>query len=221
MSNQNIITNFTEYFRKERDVFVQNRSNTQVSMQFEAEGRSESVLIPRGKKPLNLTQLVSFKMIKESLDLRKLVNRRPPVLVLLSEEQYIEHYQKLADSNGITLEEAMDNAHQYQSDLQNKRAFTKPVADSRKTLDQEAETRADEPPDPQDKVSPRVTGLCANVGDDVAEKDRMKAGAMLEEIKELNTYDKGLTRGDLEFLLGRGYYASVKKWATGELERRS
>ena len=46
MKNVPIITNFTEYFRTERDVYVQNRSNTQVSMQFETfPGRIESVLL--------------------------------------------------------------------------------------------------------------------------------------------------------------------------------
>lgn len=75
-TNTPTITNFTEYFREERDVYVQNKSNTQVSLQFETSpGRIESVLIPRDKKPLNLTQIVPFTAIKASVDLRKKIGR--------------------------------------------------------------------------------------------------------------------------------------------------
>jgi len=215
-----IITNFTEYFREERDVYVQNRSNTQVSLQFELiVGRTESILIPKGKKPINLTQLVPFHAIKASTDLRKMVNRRPPVLVLMDEGEYLEYYEKLGAQYGISAEEAIDMAHQEQSDLQNRRTFTKPSPEPRKTIEQMAEEREAEPMDPQDKVTARVVGICNSVGDDVEEKDRMKAGPMLDELRDLDEGQQ-LTRGDLEYLLGHGFYPSVKKWAERELGAR-
>jgi len=211
-----IITNFTEYFRVERDVYVQNMSNTQVSLQFETfPGRIESVLLPKTKNPLNLTQLIPFSAIKQSVDLRKMVNRRPPVLRLLEENEYIEFYQNLAKRRGVSPEEVMDEAHQSQSDLQNKRAFTNPTRKARKTIEEEAEERKNEPMDPDEKVTARVVGLCASVGDDLDEKDRMGAREMLDELREMD-----LTTADLEYLLGHGYYKSVKKYAQKELEER-
>lgn len=208
-----VITNFTEYFRTERDVYIQNKSNTQVSMQFEVSpGRTESVLIPRDKKPLNLTQIVPFHALKGSIDLRKMVNRTPPVLKLLSQEEYEAYFQTVADQAKKTPEEVIVEAQQYQRDLQDKKTFTEPSPRGRKTLDEMAEERKDEPADPQDKVSARIVGICNEVGDDIDEKRRMAAAPMLEEIKDLDA-GTPLTRADLEYLQGHGYYKSVKNWA--------
>lgn len=215
-----IITNFTEYFRVERDVYVQNRSNNQVSMQYSTgHGVVESLLLPKGKKPLNLTQLMAFDDIKRSTDLKKLVNRRPPVLVLMDEEEYIGFYQKLADLENKPIEQVMDEAHMYQSDLQNKLAFTKPMADPRKTIEEQTEEQNQLPPDPQDKLTARVAHLCANVGADVEEKDMLSEAEMLYELKDMNS-DDSLTNGDFEFLLGKGYHPGVKKWAQDQLNIR-
>lgn len=217
MQGKPIITNFTEYFKTERDVFVQNLSNTQVSLQFETyPGRIEGVLLPKGKKPINLTQLVPFGAIKMSIDLRKMVNRRPPVLVLMSEEEYLAYYENLAKRSGRTPDEEMEAAHEYQSDLQGKRAVTNPSPAVRKTIEEEAEERKNQPADPQDKVTARVVGLCASVGDDIDEKDRMGAKEMLDELRDME-----LTLADLEYLLGHGYYKSVKNFAKKALEERN
>jgi hypothetical protein len=214
------VTNFTEYFREERDVYVQNKSNTQVSLQFETSpGRIDSVLIPRDKKPLNLTQMVPFKAIKESVDLRKMVNRTPPVLALLTEAEFLAYYEKLAEQVGVPTEAAIAEAHKTQRDLQDKRIFTTPDPRSRKTLDEEAEERKDEPADPQDKVTARIVGLCNSVGEDIPEKDRMSANDMLEEIKDLDQ-GQALTRADLEYLQGHGHYKAVKNWATATYNER-
>lgn len=207
------ITNFTEYFRTERDVYVQNKSNTQVSLQFETSpGRIESVLIPRDKKPLNLTQVVPFNAIKQSVDLRKMVNRRPPVLVLLSEEEFLGYYKNIADQINAPVDSVIADAQQHQRDLQDRRIFTEPEPRGRKTLEDLAEERKDEPADPQDKVTARIVGICNSVGEDVPEKDRLAASPMLEEIKDLDA-GSSLTRADLEYLQGHGFYKSVKNWA--------
>lgn len=208
-----VITNFTEYFRTERDVYVQNKSNTQVSMQFEVSpGRIESVLIPRDKKPLNLTQIVPFHALKASVDLRKMINRTPPALKLLTEQEYEDYFKTVAEQAKKTPEEVIMEAQQFQRDLQDKKVFTEPSQRGRKTLDELADERKDEPADPQDKVSARIVGLCSQVGDDVEEKHRLPASSILDEVKDL---DQGtpLTRADLEYLQGHGYYKSVKNWA--------
>jgi hypothetical protein len=212
-TNTPTITNFTEYFREERDVYVQNKSNTQVSLQFETSpGRIESVLIPRDKKPLNLTQIVPFTAIKASVDLRKMVNRRPPVLALLSETDFLAYYERIAQQMNAAPESVISEAQQHQRDLQDRRVFTEPEPRGRKTLEDMAEERKDEPADPQDKVTARIVGICNSVGEDVPEKDRLAAGPMLDEIKDLDA-GTALTRADLEYLQGHGFYKSIKNWA--------
>lgn len=217
MKKPAIITNFTEYFKIERDVYVQNVSNTQVSLQFETfPGRIEGVLLPKSKRPLNLTQLVPFSAIKSSIDVRKMVNRRPPALVLMSEEEYLAFYDNLAKKRGSTAEDEIDVATQDQADIQGKRKFTNPTPSPRTTIEEEAEARKNDPADPDEKVTARVVGLCANVGDDVDEKDRLGAKEMLEELQEMD-----LTTADLEYVQGHGYYKSVKNFAIKELESRN
>ena len=214
MTKPAIITNFTEYFKTERDVYVLNKSNTQVSLQFETfPGRIEGVLLPKAKKPINLTQLVPFSAIKGSLDIRKMVNRRPPALVLLSEAEYLAYYDKLAEKRGTSRADEIDDAAQYQSDLQGKRTFTNPTPKGRTTIEEEADERKNKPLEPDEKVTARVVGLCANVGDDIDEKDRMGAREMLEELRDME-----LTSADLEYLLGHGYYKSVKNFAQKEMD---
>jgi|GEM_PF-4228186 len=209
-----IITNFTEYFREEREVFVQNTSQGQVALQFEiAPGRIEPLILPRGKDPINLSQRVPFLAIKNSMDLRRLVNRRPPALTLLSEEEFIAYYDSKAKEAGITTADAMDEAERKQFALQNRQA--EPAA-PRKTLEQLADERKAEPQSPEERLTARVAGLCASVGDDVDEKDRIPAREMLDELKGLN-----LTTADLEYLLGHGYYKTIKQFAQKQLESRT
>jgi len=210
------ITNFTKYFREEHDVYVQNKSNTQVSLMFEmGMGRTESVLIPRNPDPINLTQLVPFSAIKDSPDFRKMINRRPPALILLEEEEYLAYYEKKAKSRGTDAQTEMDEAHQGQAAIQNKQAYTNKDAGPRRTIEELTEEQAAAPQSPDDIVTARVIGLCAQVGDDVEKDKRMSANQMLDELRAME-----LTRADLEYLMGKGYWKTVKKFAQKELESK-
>jgi len=215
MPNTAVITNFTDYFREERDVYVQNRSNTQVSLAFELfPGRSESVLIPRTRNPLNLTQSVPFEAIKNSIDFRKMINRRPAVLALLTEEEYLKYYQKRAEEHGTSTESEIEEAHQHQAALQNHQAYTDRDKGPRRTIEERTDEAKTAIQSPEEKITARVVGLCANVGDDVEEKDRMGAREMLDELKQID-----LTPADLEYLLGRGYHPTIKKYAQRQLDK--
>lgn len=209
-----LITNFTEYFREEREVFIQNKSNGQVALQFEiAPGRVEPLILPRSKDPINLSQRVPFLAIKNSMDLRRLVNRRPPALALLSEAEFLAHYERKAKEAGVSVAEIMDEAERRQFAATNRQAEP---ASPRKTLEELADERKAEPPSPEERITPRVVGLCAGVGEDVDKKDLIPARDMLEELKSMD-----LTVADLEYLLGHGYYKTVKQFAQKEMETRS
>ncbi len=211
---KSLITNFTKYFAQERDVFVQNRTNTQVSMQFElGPDRVESILIPKSRDPLNLTQLVPFAAIKSSIDLRKLINRKPPALALMSEQEYLDYYEEAAKDAGVSLEGAIVDAQGRQQALQNKTAYTNPTPTRRLTTEETSDLRENDPPDPQDIVTARVVGLCNKTGDSLQPSEKVSARDMLSELKGLEGEGTGLTRADFEYLLGHGTYPSVKKWA--------
>jgi hypothetical protein len=220
-TQRRVITNFTTYFAEKRDVYVQNVTNTQVSIQFQmSPGIVEGQLLPKSRHPLNLTQIVPFRVIEASMDIRKLVNRNPPALRLLSEGEYMEYYQGLADENGISVDEAIYDAHSYQNALNNKQVFTNPTPDPRRTtLEEEAKEREAAPPDPQEKLTARVIGICNQVGDHIDKDQRLPARDMLDEVKTLNM-DDGLTIADLEYLQGKGYHKSVTQWAAKTLGER-
>jgi hypothetical protein len=82
-----MVANWFKFFQEERELWVQNTSSTQVSIQFEiGPGQTAGVLVPVGSDPVCLTNEVPFESIKKSFDLRKLLNRVPGVLRLISAE---------------------------------------------------------------------------------------------------------------------------------------
>lgn len=210
------ITNFTDYFKEEKDVYVQNVGNTQISLEFkDASGNVIAVLIPKNRKPLNLTQHVAFSILKNSTDLRKMVNRRPPALLLMDESEYMEYYENLAKRNKTDVDHEIEEALEEQSGLMNKTKYEAPPDFKPKTVD-ELIREADEVMTPDDMVTPTLVGMCQK-----AEKDapnRLKAGDFLEELSYMN---EKLTSADLEYLSVHGGYATVKTWAANEAARRS
>ena len=80
------VINFTDFFREPRSIYVCNISNCQVSVTFDiGQGHTESFLFPNSKDPLDLTRFIPFDAIKNSMDLRRMLNRSPPALRLLTE----------------------------------------------------------------------------------------------------------------------------------------
>lgn len=211
------ITNFTEYFSGgDRDVYIQNISTGQVSMQFEVSpGRFDSVPIPKTRKPFNLTQYIPFDAIKNSTDLRKLVNRRPPVIRLMSEEEYTEYYENLAKSKNTSIDEEINESFELQSNMINRRGTFQDVDKSNKSIDELINERNENPEEAMDiQPLPKVVGLCAQVGPDVENSDKIKSGEMMSELEDMETE---LRLTDLEYIASKGYYKSIKKWASTRL----
>jgi hypothetical protein len=93
------VMNWLKFFQDEKDIWVQNISATQLSMQFEiAPGQSAGVLIPIGPDPVCLTQEVPFESIKKSMDFRRFLNKVPSVMKLMTEDQVSQYYAEKARS---------------------------------------------------------------------------------------------------------------------------
>lgn len=89
--------NWIELFAQEKDLWVQNTSAMQHSMQFEiAQGVMYNALIPVGSDPICLTHEVPFEAVKRSMDFRRFVNSRPVILRLLSDDQVVGYYAERA-----------------------------------------------------------------------------------------------------------------------------
>ena len=225
--------NFTEYFKGERDIYIQNISNSQLSLEFPVgPNRSEGFTVQPNRNPINLTQHLPFDAIKNSIDFRKMLARRPPALILLSEEEYNAYYSRMAESRGFK-----DGEGQPDVDAAIAAAEEKRVRTSDKNMRENVTDVAPEPihevvesgtgpggatrfgerqrvaskviTSEDDLLNPRVIHLCNQVKSELDETERMPGHELLEELQAI----PGLTLDDYEHVRAHGFYSSVKKWS--------
>ena len=218
---------FTELFKTESDIWVQNISKTQISLQFmTAPGVYVGRCLPRSRKPINLSQFVSFDAIKNSNDLKTILNRRPAKLQVLTEEEAMAIFQELADANKTTIDDEIEKAFEEQSMLMdhivpeiseesdkehNLAAMKKVAANAGNLPDEEDEV------DAQDVVTPRVVGVIEQASPDTPAPDKLSVRALKEELEVM---EDDLTRADIDYILIHAP-KSVKRWAANLQEKRA
>lgn len=202
------VTNFTKFFEKERDIYIQNKSGRLISLEFTLDsGVVVSHRLAKTPDPCNLTQFVPFSAIKNSIDLRNFANRQPPAIVFMEEEDYLAYFENRAKAHKSSIEEEIARANEKQRAVVN-RTESK-VVDEHKTLDEKRmELEAKGEPEPE--VNPVVQGLCLKVGKDLKPEEIMPAREMLEELESLESNLKPI---DYEYVFTHGYHKSIKKWA--------
>lgn len=199
------VKSFTDYFREERDVYVQNLSNTQVSLQFGEMPNISSVLIPETRKPYNLSQHVPFRDLKNSVDLRKMINRRPPTLVLMDEQEFEKFYKDLAVRNGTTMDEEISTAYEQQIRLMSRTVRNEDEKAKSKKQDEEIEEKAEKKgvdPTP----NPKIVGMCVE-----------GSGSSADIIDKLKMMEDDLSITDLEYMHNNMTIKTVKKWVDKKL----
>ncbi len=227
------VTNFTEYFREEKDVYVQNMANAQVSVEFPVSpNHNEGYLFLNNRDPVNLTQQVPFEAIKGSMDFRKMLARRPPALQLLSEEEYSAYYENKARRMGMQNNEGNPDVDAAIDATEERR---------RRSADRNTrETVVDKAPPPiheviergtgpggathfgerervvhedavgeDEIINPRVLHLCNQVKSELEPEERMPARELLDALQDI----PALKLDDYEYVRAHGYYKGVKKWA--------
>jgi hypothetical protein len=227
------IRNFTEYFKEERDVYVQNMASAQVSVEFPINNnRTEGFTFPHSRDPVNLTQHIPFDAIKSSMDFRKMLSRRPPALQLLSQEEYEAYFSKRAKSKNMMDSEGKPDVDAAIDESEERRRRTadrtlrEPVSGNAPQPIHEVTEKGTGPGgakffgerervSPSEMVSedeiinPRVLHLCNQVKAEIEEEERMPARELLEALEDI----PDMKLDDLEHIRAHGYYKSVKKWA--------
>ena len=213
MSNE--FFDFFAYFREERPIFVQNVGNTLISFGFKtAYGQEDSVMLPNTPKPLCLTDYVSFDRLKESIDLRKMLNREPKVLKLLSKDEFMAYYQNLADMNDTTLEEELSAGRRAHQGIVDRSKLYPTTTESLQRTAPPTPAFKNELVEVEAQPSPKIVGLCARVSVDLEDKDKMSKADLMERLAAISD----LTEADLDYIQSRAHYKEVKKWAAGKLE---
>lgn len=208
---------FTELFREEKDLWVQNISKTQISLQFmTSPGVYVGRCLPRTRKPINLSQFVSFDAIKNSNDLKTILNRRPAKLQILTEEEAMNVFKELAKANDTSMEEELEKAFEEQTML-----MDHIVPESSEHVSKEHDLKGmkqvaanmgnlpEEEDDTEDMVTPRVVGLLEQAADDAPDGEKISVRALKEELEVIQDE---LTRADIEYIMIHAP-KSIKKWA--------
>lgn len=233
------IRNFTNAFREEKDIYVQNLANAQVSCEFPlGEGRVEGFTFPDNRDPINLTQHIPFGAIKSSMDFRKMLSRRPPALQLLSQEEYESYFAKRAKSRNLLTPEgepdvdaAIDASEEKRRRIAD-RNMREPVADKRPDPIHEVVERGtgpggaarfgerqrvahDDIVGEDEIINPKVLHYCNQVKAELADEEKMSAQELLENLQDIPR----LSMDDLEHVRAHGFYKTVKKWAKNEMSR--
>src|SRR5271166_6267324 len=201
------VINFTNFFAKERDIYVSNCSNCQVSVQFDVgPGHTESYLFVNSKDPVNLTQKIPFHAIKGSMDFRRMLNRVPAALQLLSDEEYETFYSKSAKNQGlVSTEAAIVKAEEKRLAIQSHL----PLSDAPKPMkvtEVHAEDEGNEVVSEVDEINPRVLNLCLQVNPALDDQTKMSAQNFLSELDGVSD----MRQIDWEYVQSHGFYKSVK-----------
>lgn len=204
------IKSFTDYFKEERDIYVQNISSYNISINFDAGGGQfmSHTFMPT-RDPVNLTVYIPFKSIANSNEFRRMVNRQPKVLQLLTHDEYVQYYERQAASKNLrSVEEAIMQAQQRAED----RGFTAPPREE-DSAEEQQESKRDTKGNylsEEEVIHPRILNLCLQVHPSVPENQKMPASDVLAELDLLSDQ---LKFDDWEYVYSHGYYKSVKNFA--------
>jgi len=118
---QGRIINWTEFFKEERDIYVRNLTETNISLMFGSGPNIFYVTVPMSPDPMNLTSEVSFADIKSSQDFRKIANARQaktgrPYVQIMTEAEFRQYYDDRARAMRVTAEEAIARAERARSE---------------------------------------------------------------------------------------------------------
>ena len=228
------IRKINEYFEKNHEVFIQNISGGVVSLSFyHSDGRIEPFSLPNDRRPICLTNWITKDLIRNSVDFRRLLMRKPPAIKLLSEEEYFELINKVAKETGKSVEEVESDVAEK---ITHRESYIVPssgedlglkvesppssmatkLSDSDKDVDSKSDevvsktADIDVPGIADEGISPRVLQIVANCSESA--ENRMKAQDAIAELSLLN-----LTNIDLNYIVGNCAYKTVRAWAQKNL----
>lgn len=215
------ITNFTKFFAEERDILVQNISNCNVVVQFDVgNGHVEPFTFNNTKDPVNLTQFIPFTAIKGSMDFRKMLNRTPPALQLLTKEEHDRYFENLKSKLGL---KSVDEAFNLAEERRNAYMERRPLPDAPDPIklhevveDDQLGRKVVKPLESvsvAEEINPRVLNLCLQVHPQVPEPQKMTAQQFLTEVDTID----GLTLTDWAYIQDNGTYKTVKNFAKKKL----
>jgi hypothetical protein len=215
MKTKTELFNLRKYLQDNQEVYLMNVSNTQISLRIKTGmNQEENILIPKTNRPICITKEFSSEDLSQSSDFRKIMNRRPPVIVLLTEEEYIKWHEDRAKKLGTTVDEEIYTSSEYDSMLTNPHR-DKVEAQLPKTLEERIAEESMAEKESVEVITPRVMGLLAEVATNVPKEEKMKCEDIMHELESM---ESDLTREDFQKIASDGFYKRVRNWATKHLD---
>lgn len=225
-----MLINFTEIFEKERDIWVRFLGRGQLSMEFKQGNQNVPCPpIPYTGDPVCLTQFVSFEMLKNSLDFKRMATAQPPIIEIMTHQEATAFYEKKAKKLKLNggASEAYARSEKLRKDMlgkeeeQAKFSVTRPIEGIRKVeqvvgddvtvkvAGSDATVTNTTAPflGRTELAQPRVVGLCAG---------GMNARETINELEDMEER-KQLTVDDLKFVMKNSPWMTVQKWAAKRL----
>lgn len=226
------ITNFTELFREEQDIYVKKLVPGQVSIGFRVgpSGESDSYCVKSGD-PECLTDRIPFEAVKHSSDLRTLANPRrvkngfkPPAIAVMTYDEAVKHFEKKAKRRGLWTTDENGNKVPDVAAAQAPRIVAtdehtprtkitpskqKEEPEGLKQLGKEGKIKIVNP------INSRVQQMLHELNLAEDENERMLADDLIEEFEAMGDE---LNRATLKHISQDGYYATVKRWADARID---
>lgn len=224
------IVNWSRFWAQERDIYIRNLTETNISLTIGTGREAYYVSIPVSADPMNLTAEASFEDLKKSQDFRKICaardKRNRPLIQVMEEDEYRRHFEDRAHAMKVTADEAMRRAEQARA------LFRQRVKEVPEPVQQviEPEAAFNQLTTESDLVRDRIRVLMHQVHQDTLDE---QSSSQLEgrafnptnvkttasKILETLTGMRDLTADELEHVLARGYWPSVKRWATMGIQK--
>lgn len=219
------IQELTKFFEVEQDIYVQNISDDPriVLIEFKVDRETITFTLPEGRDPICLTGQIPFSSIKNSVDFRRMAQRRPPVMRLMTAEEYQKYFETKVETRKLVgefkeVQELIEDAERKAVEVHQKKVKTKDRAPSPpQSLDQAIK---DEQFVTQEEViQPRVLWVVRQCDKEMktdTEDNRMPASEALDALQALT-----LTDDDLNYIHGMCHYPQISKWAKMEMNQKS
>jgi len=230
LDSQGKIVNWAKFWSEERDIYIRNLTESNISLMIGIGKDAYYVSIPVSPDPLNLSSEVSFEDLKKSQDFKKIANARDkkgrPLIQVMDEHEYREYYQSRAEALKVTTDEAIRRAEQARSLYKQRVKEETPAEPVHRVVEETPKQFVTEDETIRDRLRVLMHQIHQDVLDEQSNsklegrafdpsKIKFTASKVLTELTSM----KDFTPDELEHVISRGYWPSVKRWATTEIQK--
>ncbi len=201
-------------FSNNQEIWVKNKKDGNIIMQIGTPPHIDKLPVPPGKDPVCLTERATHEMLKNCLDLVKLVNSG--ALELLDPGRAEEYYARNVARRDIVKHKIDRILNNTRDDVEEPRRVDglseedlRPKSKPRKNAILDEMTPASKSRKRVTNVHPKINEICL----------KAKHGAIVERdaLEMLLEQEAALKEADYQYLMNNGVFSGLKRWAKKRL----